>query len=266
MKNFNSLVRQVPRVLFEKGLIRCIDKELIYDRKLNVNGKAQLVNMYCLNRAMGGANLLSIDSETFEMMENVEINLTLGEYSQPWPVVVFEIPNGRLMPQLYGNPHKVELVILVKESNAIFGTVWLSSDQFFGFCFNESSSLIENDLDNVKMFAGSLEVTDAELSEMKNILRGCFNASVYACGISLEGGNRTNEKYYQKLLGRGDKFSIEERRAIPKVWTLKWTIVRAKGGSVSAHWRRGHWRNQRHGPGLSLVKKIMIEAMFIGGD
>lgn len=33
---------------------------------------------------------------------------------------------------------------------------------------------------------------------------------------------------------------------------------------VSAHWRRGHWRNQVHGPGRLLRKLIWVMPSLIG--
>ncbi len=38
------------------------------------------------------------------------------------------------------------------------------------------------------------------------------------------------------------------------------------GGPRSAHWRRGHWRNQAHGPQLSLRKLIWIQPMRVLGN
>jgi len=35
-------------------------------------------------------------------------------------------------------------------------------------------------------------------------------------------------------------------------------------GSVSMHWRAGHWRQQRHGKGRKLVKLIHIEPVLVG--
>lgn len=40
--------------------------------------------------------------------------------------------------------------------------------------------------------------------------------------------------------------------------------VRGEAASISAHWRRGHWRMQPHGPQLSLRKHVFIKPMFIG--
>lgn len=35
------------------------------------------------------------------------------------------------------------------------------------------------------------------------------------------------------------------------------------GSSVRTHWRRGHWRQQRHGVGLSLVKRLWIKPVLV---
>lgn len=37
-------------------------------------------------------------------------------------------------------------------------------------------------------------------------------------------------------------------------------------GSKRAHWRRGHWRKQRHGTGNSLMKRIWMKPQMIGVD
>ena len=38
------------------------------------------------------------------------------------------------------------------------------------------------------------------------------------------------------------------------------------GGPVRPHLRRGHIRNQPHGPGNSEVRRIFIQPMFINAD
>jgi hypothetical protein len=35
------------------------------------------------------------------------------------------------------------------------------------------------------------------------------------------------------------------------------------GRLVRPHWRRGHWRNQRHGPGRSFTKLVFIRPMLV---
>lgn len=36
------------------------------------------------------------------------------------------------------------------------------------------------------------------------------------------------------------------------------------GSEMRAHWRRGHWRNQPHGPGRSEVKRIWLKPTLVG--
>lgn len=38
------------------------------------------------------------------------------------------------------------------------------------------------------------------------------------------------------------------------------------GGTVRPHWRRGHWRRQRHGPGLQQTKIIRIRPTVVAGN
>jgi len=40
----------------------------------------------------------------------------------------------------------------------------------------------------------------------------------------------------------------------------------SKGGSVTTHWRRGHWRQQRHGEGAIEVKLIWIKPTLVAGE
>lgn len=38
------------------------------------------------------------------------------------------------------------------------------------------------------------------------------------------------------------------------------------GASVRAHWRRGHWRQQRHGVNLGLIKRLWIKPVLVGAN
>jgi len=37
-------------------------------------------------------------------------------------------------------------------------------------------------------------------------------------------------------------------------------------GHVASHWRRGHWRNQAHGPARSLRKLIWVMPVLVGAN
>ncbi len=70
----------------------------------------------------------------------------------------------------------------------------------------------------------------------------------------------------------------EQARGLSKLWALGFLPVRRIGGKlqfplhadatsgVRMHWRRGHWRNQPHGPQLSLRKLIWIAPVLVNAD
>ena len=67
----------------------------------------------------------------------------------------------------------------------------------------------------------------------------------------------------------------EQARARSKLWSAGFVPIERVGlrfereftleRSVSQHIRRGHWRNQAHGPGFSLRKLIWMLPMIVGG-
>lgn len=74
---------------------------------------------------------------------------------------------------------------------------------------------------------------------------------------------------------RPDK-KTQKQHGYPRDWWTPWIIgekyvrsgsaPRPSGshGHLAMHWRTGHFRMQRHGPALSLVKRIWIEPMLVG--
>ncbi|MDN7534052.1 hypothetical protein [Burkholderia orbicola] len=88
----------------------------------------------------------------------------------------------------------------------------------------------------------------------------------------------TPESLKQKVLSGKDK---EKMRAKSKLASLGYVPVHVCGkriveqrnalgihpsghGQVATHWRRGHWRNQVHGPGRSLRKLIWLMPVVVG--
>jgi hypothetical protein len=78
--------------------------------------------------------------------------------------------------------------------------------------------------------------------------------------------------------GKGNVEEAERRlRQVPQVYGFNQDVVLAghvhtpehasglgEGGwTVSPHWRRGHWRGQRYGPQLSLLKRILIKPVLV---
>lgn len=88
----------------------------------------------------------------------------------------------------------------------------------------------------------------------------------------------TPDSLIQKVLhGKGK----EQQRAKSKLTALGYVPVHLCGkriaeqralhgvpmhthGHVAAHWRRGHWRNQVHGPGRTMRKLIWVMPVVVG--
>ncbi len=80
-----------------------------------------------------------------------------------------------------------------------------------------------------------------------------------------------------ELLTKANSASTGARKAERKLSSLGWTKVLLcdleapaqsgvthEGRQVRSHWRRGHWRRQRHGHGNSLSKLIRIRPIMVG--
>lgn len=62
------------------------------------------------------------------------------------------------------------------------------------------------------------------------------------------------------------KRALWSPRFLGKNYRIEYERCMANGThrSPQAHWRIGHWRNQRHGPQNTLVKRIWIRPVFVG--
>lgn len=83
-----------------------------------------------------------------------------------------------------------------------------------------------------------------------------------------EGVNSTSKLRamgYRKvhLVGRGFEAAVDEAQ---EAHEAQGAGHAGGGGTKSPHWRDGHWRNQPHGPALSLRKLIWIRPMRILGS
>ena len=82
----------------------------------------------------------------------------------------------------------------------------------------------------------------------------------------------------QELVAQWERTPLSRRRKLQsKLNAEGYTLVHlvgeeiassaegVSGGTVAPHWRRGHWREQAHGPRLSLRKRILIKPMLVNG-
>lgn len=133
-----------------------------------------------------------------------------------------------------------------------------------------------------------------EFERQEPVFRACLNIIVNAiCFISFRPDDITDEWDIEPpgwvtdaLKDTRDTRSARDRRqqALRLLSTSNFTRIKVcgknlfsverhytdaatgKGVSPRAHWRRGHWRRQRHGPGLTLVKPMWIRPTVVMKD
>ena len=91
-------------------------------------------------------------------------------------------------------------------------------------------------------------------------------------GMRQEWPDHAKQSDVEKARGSGPAAKSAQKRLQSKhtrIWRLDVTKsekseLSAKGETPSTHWRRGHWRRQRHGEGNALTKRIRIAPTIVG--
>lgn len=73
----------------------------------------------------------------------------------------------------------------------------------------------------------------------------------------------SSPKSQRKLISKLTRDGYAVVRMLGKEYDTPPTLSTNGGESVSTHWRRGHWRQQRHGPALALIHRIWIKPVLV---
>lgn len=200
-----------------------------------------------------------------EAMTHVE--LRIDEYSQPYRSLLIDVSDLDLFPQL--KPTGI-LLHHVQEVNAI--------------AFLIITREHDNDMNNIVSIGDDLERAISKFNDevprqvredATSLLRMGINFCLYLMSVdtAVEPCLRKEFDSNRRLAAENS----ERGRRAQKRCAADLRIVRivhardekcyettGDGKSPSPHWRRGHWRMQRHGPNNSLRKRILIKATFVG--
>jgi hypothetical protein len=125
-------------------------------------------------------------------------------------------------------------------------------------------------------FALLVERVNRNRSAFSQAVKLILNAMAYRRYVHAEGTMSWPSTAPASLVRKAQVPGKEGQRASSKLWHLGFVPaqvlgegfhhVRPEGGSVAAHWRRGHWRNQPHGPQLSLRKLLWIRPTLVNAE
>lgn len=269
--------------MFNKGILNPL-----------VGGAYNAIGWYLLSSVFtNGPKVLRFKSDTMEALENYDLNFPVEDYHQPFETVIIDLPDNysknRLVmdaksnfhPQTTGTP---ALAIVGKYNDMIFGVCYIHPimSGITVMMPMEKGKTMEECWDK----RHNHDVTDDESITSSRILRASFNACMLATHYGTTPGKVANPSHHartqdrlHRAMKRKDTDAITNNRTelscIPLVYEInqetsiyrKETIhnhnPESTGKYVSPHWRRGHWRMQRFGTGLSQTKRIPVPAVFV---
>lgn len=218
--------------------------------------------------------------------EHVDVNLPLGDYQQPYPAMMVQLPVGSFGPfttvlchhDLAGGPPGAALLCCslfsIGNRNDIVTTV------------AQTAHDIESSLRRFDPEVGDADLTGHSVRALRVAVNSCLALANYGCQHSALYPHdvASDTRLAQESTERGHR-ARARLQAAPYVVTFKQEIKLHKeerchrvtvagdgeGGEgplreVSTHWRRGHWAMQPHGAGFSLRKRIFRPPVLVRAD
>jgi hypothetical protein len=266
------------------------DQNPMLERVLTIaerNGVLPLVWLDALAAALaGGPKLFRPTEEQFEVMEQVELRLPFDAYRQPFPAVTVQVPPGARarIERLTGKPAGwAPAWVLVRhrprvgESPAALftGARMDGMDQTDFFHERHEFPFIEGGIRARYLRPGDEE---APFVAMEAVTRASLNLMLMLAHWGHKGGGPLDPEAYAKhrrkpqleRLRHGDFLTVNMvqdvlLRAAPAAAEVG-EPGEPTGRELRPHWRRGHWRHQRFGPGGAAVRLQFIEPVLIRAD
>jgi len=231
-----------------------------------------------------GHKLFQPDLDHCLAIENTEINISIADYEQPFPVLIIELP--KLYRDLLERRYSTEApkyVISFKETNIVCAIAWFNPD-----------NVIVNSLTNrpeYKTIEHAFKLTrpekqfretDFEVAELVQRLAYNFSLLMTVYGVRINLSNNEAIRKQQKLARSKNarkaeraKRLLDEKVAVYlcefeqniKLYDTDKSEASKEYGdsreSPAPHWRRGHFKMQPYGPKAELRKKIFIKPILV---
>lgn len=245
------------------------------------------------------------DTVDFTALENIELNMYMEDYSQPYPTMIIELPENYYRDKecvnlQSGDTHFPCLVIVHHnpDKKLIIGGVYLSSCQIVTTMIYDNPDehkTIEEHVAGIQTkhyanYKGSLEIHDTENVHCYNALRAGINllSLLMEYGCKKQCSNSNYKEKLDKKIRMIEKGKIKgsipdtliEQRMIPDHYAFEQNIKlfdterqatpngenREGGYTIKPHWRRGFRRRQHYGPGNTQTKIVTIKPVFVNRE
>lgn len=253
--------------------------------------KIDLVGFYTLTKLFaGGIKVFRPTIEQCEAMANVDVEIDFADYRQPYPVICFEYPKefGQKMAEKLGAKQFPTFTICHHDGKSgainVSSSFSTSKEQIAGLLLPRGEMTIEQALK--RRAADDRDDREEEFTLAEMTQRIALNFCLLMANskfIKRWEDPKQVEKHKQmarannpEKKARAQLFQLSDKEVIEFDQTVEFFGVeqdlRARqesnptGRQMKAHWRRGHWRNQPHGPQLSLRKNVFIKPIMVRKD
>jgi len=185
---------------------------------------------------------------------------------------------------------EVGIVHFNKETQCLVIAIFFSNETVYSYLAEMLDETIEVQMGKSRghTYKKSLEISEEEVERNIVLMRVCLNACLFLdqYGVKARAPTPADTGKIERLRRQANSPSkvgkanadraARDLRMMPTYYDFAQKIKLGRvaaahesvtgmetGRRVRPHWRRGHWRTQRHGPGLTLRKRIHVEAVFV---
>jgi hypothetical protein len=254
--------------------------------------------VYCMSSMLAaGIKCFQLDATTVEALEQYEINIPCNEYHQPFRTFVFDLPPeycDKRITMAERGPQKPQFAILhwEQEMRSIHAIISLDSDYSLTWHIHFDKpdlSIEEALLEHSRYVLSGLQKNEDENVLALTIIRAAINASIIATNYGTKAIGPENPNHFsrcqerlQKAIKRKDEKLAELNRQeialMPFRYRFDQDVILYKksksvsepgqptGKRVAPHWRRGYYRQQRFGVGLTQSRRVAIPSVMVNAD
>lgn len=226
-----------------------LDDRLTLFDAINI-GTAYTTEMFTTMRVIAaGPRILRADAwndelndpqRSFELLEEVNLNLMVGDYKQPFPTMVVELPTGYCKRRTLPCPQAGEETLLGYEKHGVYPdkhqpcfvtvdhipelgllncAVTFDSEQSIKVCFHGKDQMdLETTLRKLttreREYDDSMDISDDEYIMTARVIRAVLNGLLIAEEVGVDDGERENPSYYKRMerwLGLAKKNKNQEK-------------------------------------------------------
>lgn len=217
-----------------------------------------------------GPKIFRPTTEQAKALEQVEVNLTLADYSQPYPALLVVLPKGLYDPFTSVLCHKSESMLTcaltsVDRQHDITTTVarWNSD-------IEESLQSYDEDCQELSSICSrALRVacnSCLALSSYGSHLEYLFPKDVESDRRLAKERTERGERARQRLPLAVMVASLDQNVVLHRTEQRKANEDNPTGRQMPFHWRRGHWHTVAHGAGKTERKRVLYPPVMIRAD